>query len=697
MIGNYFAQLTGSKRNALAVLASSAIFLAGCSNMAGTAPSANSLSMAATLSGHVHGGVQPVVGAAVTLWYAGQSGPAIAAATTTTDTSGSFTFQNISSTTTPTATNQFACPTTGATNPLVYVESIGGNTLNDGSGSSNTAAAFIGIYDYCNNLNTPHSLFLSEVTTAATMVVAQQFFYPVYTPTSGPAVTDALVADGTGEEHIIVENAINTINLLANTATGQANTSTVINASPTGPIPAVSVTATPEPGKINLLANIIAACINNDSATATPCTTLFSNAVPQTPNVTADNPTSFPKAADTLQALYYMLTNPTDTPNGSTSSNLSSVFGIAGPGPFGPALANQPTDWTVAINYTSTSTCGSSNAAFIDSPLDISIDANDGVWIANANGNLSQLSDSSVPDTCVSLGTGGAQGGSVIDANGNAWYGAGTNVYQYNPNTRTSITMPVTGTVLGITADAVGNVFYSVANSLYELPGASTATSAVTPVQISTTVGSNPVRLMIDNQGTTGTSPNVIANPSNIFVSSGAGYFSKVSLGTGTGSVGGYITTQFPTTGTDSYGLTLNHINSVFVSDFTSGYVDQYELVSGSYQSAPTFPYITPANAGISGPTFITVDGRSNVWLPNNMTNSLSEISLAPRSLSSTTGFQKSSTYLNAGRAAIVDQAGNLWTVGNGNNFVTEVVGAAVPIFQPYTLGIIKGRFQTVP
>src|ERR1700682_6303322 len=73
MIGNYSARLTGSKRNLLALLASSSlVFSAGCSNMSSTAPVVNSLSTAATLSGKVHGGNQPVIGATVTLWFAGQ-------------------------------------------------------------------------------------------------------------------------------------------------------------------------------------------------------------------------------------------------------------------------------------------------------------------------------------------------------------------------------------------------------------------------------------------------------------------------------------------------------------------------------------------------------------------------------------------------------------------------------------------------
>ena len=72
MIGNNSARLTGSTRNLLALLASSVVFSAGCSNMSSTAPAVNSLATAATLTGKVHGGNQPVIGATVTLWFAGQ-------------------------------------------------------------------------------------------------------------------------------------------------------------------------------------------------------------------------------------------------------------------------------------------------------------------------------------------------------------------------------------------------------------------------------------------------------------------------------------------------------------------------------------------------------------------------------------------------------------------------------------------------
>ncbi len=128
MIGNYSARLTGSKRNLLALLASSVIFSAGCANMSSTAPAGNPFSSPATLSGKIHGGNQPVIGATVNLWFAGQSSTAVQAATTTTDSTGSFSFtRGADNGTNSGTTDTYSCPTTGSgANPLVYVVSKGG-------------------------------------------------------------------------------------------------------------------------------------------------------------------------------------------------------------------------------------------------------------------------------------------------------------------------------------------------------------------------------------------------------------------------------------------------------------------------------------------------------------------------------------------------------------------------------------------
>jgi hypothetical protein len=701
MIGNYFARLTGSKRNLLALLASSVAFTAGCANMSSTAPmGANPFISPATLSGKIHGGNQPVIGATVTLWFAGQSGPATLAATATSDSLGSFAFTkdavngNAADTGT---TSTYSCPMN--TDPLVYVLSKGGNTQNNGViGQTNTAAAFIAIYDTCSKLSASNFVFLSEVTSVATIAAAQQFFNPV---------DDSLTADGTGQEKIIIDNVSKSAALLADPATGLFVPSTVIPAasgSGTNIAPGVSLTATPETGKVNLLANIISSCVNGATAAAPACTSLFSAAVPPIPNTTTLNPPSFAPATDTLQALFYMFTNPTNGSGSTGTANLATLFGLAGGvgAPYQPS-APQPTDWTIGINYASSSTCGSAGG-FINSPVDVSIDAQDNVWIANSQtgGNLSAISSTGAPITCINLDAGASAGGGTIDSAGNVWFGAGTTLYRYTANTKAILTFPVTVSPLGIAADGVGNVYFTAVSggtgSLYKLPLGATTGTAVLPVQISNLVGPNPVRLMPDFTGIVAGVP----NPVDIWVSSGAGFVSQVTPSSATGNLNGFITTTFPTSGS-SYGLSVGR-GSVFTSALDTGDITQLVFTGTTWVPAGGWSPLSSAvatAAGISSPTALSVDGRQNVWTPNNTngtgTGSVSSISVDATALSPSTGFQKASTFLNSGRALAVDQAGNVWIVGDGNSFVTEIVGGAVPLYQPYAAGLANGRFQSIP
>jgi hypothetical protein len=694
MIGNHFARLTGSKRNLLVLLASSVVLTAGCSSMSSTAPSANPFSSPASLSGKIHGGNEPVIGAAVTLWFAGQGAPAIKAAVTTTDGVGSFSFTKGAGGNG--TTNVYTCPTSGGS-PLVYVTSVGGNTQNNGVvGQSNGAAAFIALYGDCTGLSASNFVYMSEVTTVATMAAVQQFFNPA-ADTNGNF--DTLVADGTGQQRLIILNLPNTVALLASAATGQAVTSATIAAASNGNIaPAVTLTATPETAKINTLANIISACINGATATAPACGTLFLSAAPPPPNVTNLNPGTFHTATDTLQALFYIFTNPT---NGS-SSNMGNLFGLAPAvgAPYQPALAIQPTDWTVGVSYASTSSCGTptgGTGSFIFSPTDINIDASDNVWFNNAQagGNLSSISSTGAPFQCVNFDAGLTSSGGTLDSSGNVWSAGGTTMYRYNPTSHASLGFPVAVAPLAITADGVGNVYFTAVSgptgSLYQLPGAATAPSAVAPVQISSTVGASPLRLMPDFQGN--------ATQGNIWVSSGTTSISQVAPSTAVGNLGGFVTNPFTTSG-NSYGLSVSR-GGIFTSAVDTGAITELVKSGSTYVTASGYPFTAAASAGINAPKGLSVDGRSNTWIPNSGAPSLSELTVFGANaspLSPSTGFQKAVTYLNASQAVAVDQAGNVWVAGGSvNTFVTEIIGAAVPIYQPYAVGLVNGRFQLIP
>ena len=711
MIGNYSARLTGSKRTLLAVLASSVIFSAGCANMSTTAPVANPFSTSAALSGKIHGGNQPVVGATVNLWYAGQSGAAILAATTTTDSNGSFSFVKDPTNGNTDTGNEYSCPS-GSSDPLTYVVGKGGNSQNNGGSQSNTAAAFIAVYGDCKELTASNFVYMSEVTTAATMAAMRQFFNPIL---------ETFTADGTGQQKVIVDNLSKTVALLASSSTGMSIPSTQMGPATSGGAnhnininPAVTVTAFPESIKLNTIANIISSCVNGATSADQNCSSLFAAAAPPIPNTTNVNPPSFPAATDTLQALYYMFTNPG---SGSTS-NMNTLLGLAGGigAPYQPTLAIAPSDWSIGIYYISSSTCGTSSGGvghFFSSPTDVAIDAFDNVWVANSEtgGNLVELAAGGAPATCVNLDPGAAQS-IALDSNQDVWVGAGSTMYRYSPGGMANggglaagtLAVPASGTPLAVTADGLGNVYFTgvagTTGSLYQLPGAASATdpSTVNPLQISNTVGASPLRIFPDYKGCTQATPSspCIANPVDIWASSGTNSITQVTPGTGPGSLNGFLSNPVTTSG-NSYGISTNHGTNVYVSAIDTGAVTQLTFNGANYVTANGWPVSTSAAA-----TAISVDGRGNVWVPNDNNGvgvgSVVEVSTDATLLSpSGTGIQKASSYLNSGRALAIDQAGNVWIVGDGNSFITEIVGSSVPVFAPYAVGLKNGRFQTIP
>ncbi|MBS1799444.1 MAG: hypothetical protein JSS95_06415 [Acidobacteria bacterium] len=662
------------------------------------------------LSGTVHGGSQPVAFSTVTLYYAGESGigsgdpsgvasgPAIVAAVTTSadDGRGSFSFQKSATNGQTTTGNTFSCPATG--DPLVYVVARGGNTLNNHDSSvNNTAASFLAFFGLCSQINASSFVSMTEVTTVASMVAFQQYFNPV---------TESFGSDGILVSKTALVNALATISNLADVTTGTATSSKVVSGS------GVSVTVTPQTAKVNALANIIASCVNNASVSATPCTTLFSNATPPDTSVTSRpyRTTAYSQATDVLQALYYMLTNPT---NGS-QANLQNLYNLipAVGSAFQPTLAAAPTDWTVAISYRSTGTCGTGGGNFINQPEELNIDLSGNVWIANGQsttGNLSAISSSGVPVACTSAG-GGARGGAVVDTAGNVWYASQSSnmLVRYNPTGNSTLQFATPSAPLAVFADGgngggdtVSNIYFTTASgtSLYMIPHGASASSATTPVQISTVVGPNPIRIMAGKD-------------LSIWVSSGSNYVSRVVAGASgdPNYLNGYSTTQFPVD-TDAYGIALNDTGTFVSSNNANSEISLLAGSGASYSIATGWP-TSAGFSGISQPTGMAVDGRSNIWTVNTALNSgsglasLSEVSVKGVALfpngTVSGGLQLDPTYLSVGRSLVIDQSGNVWIanegpVGSPANFITEIVGAAVPVYQPFAWGLANGRFQAMP
>lgn len=669
-----FTCIQGSPRCLLALLASGAMLTAGCSNMATTAISSAPLSSSAVVKGKVHGGNQPVAFATVTLNFAGQSTPSAVVATTTTadDNGGSFSFiKGTSGTSYPNTGDTFACPSDNS-DPLVYVKATGGNTLNTHDNTvNNTAAVFIAPLGLCSQITSASFVDMSEVTTVATIAALQQYFF---------VSNDTIAADGILVAKTAITNSFNLVSNMVNLANGTAQTSVTLN----GPN-SLSVTATPQTATINHIANIISSCVNNASASASNCTTLFTNAVPPTPAFTAlPFGTTFSPATDVLQAAYYMLTNPT---NGG-SANLLNLYNLAPAvgAPYQPTLTSVPTDWTIGINYASTSTCGTSSAPFLGTSAGLAVDGIGNLWIPGAN--LTAISATGTPTTCASINSSGQ--GSVIDVSGNIWVGDGStnNIYRYSPVSQSTLTFPTADIPEAIAADGSGNVYFSGATttSVYMISGAATAIAAIAPLQISNTVGFAQ-GLFVDN------------SPAGaIWATSNNNYISRiVTASSGPNLLNGYSTINTFNVDTASWGLAVgpySSFNSVYLA--SNGTKDATKLSGSgsSYSIASGWPTSIGA-AGLSNPTGLAIDGVGNSWIANlGASGNVSEVSSSGASLSSASGFQ--SAALGSGAHSIaIDQSGNVWT--SSSSGITEIVGAAVPIYAPYSVGLSNGRFQLIP
>lgn len=648
-------------RPLLGLLALAAMLPVGCSNMTSTATQSATATPQVRIKGRVHGGNQPVAGATVTVYYAGQSGYGSTGSTgmsttTASDGYGSFSFT-------------VSCPTQPY-DPLVYLIARGGNTLNNGSTSTNSAAEFVAALAPCSQITSSTFVNMSEVTTVATMAALQQYWNPA---------TQSFGVDGILLGYTAMAHAFATIPNLVDSATGAAVSTLTKTATAGGS--SIAVTITPETAKINTIANIISACINNNaSGDATACTTLESNATPPDPGTTSQPGNTLTAATDLLNALYYMMTNPTD---GGTTQ-LNAIYALA-PGtgaPYQPTLSAAPSDWTVGVTYSSTSNC-SNGDGFFNFPYDLKLDFSGGVWIDNgsATGNLAHIAFDGTPTDCAAVAA--SSRGSTIDDQGNVWVGSFStnNIYRYTPGTGAVLTYLTAAPVVAITADGSNNIFFSsyTGSALYEIASGATATTASAPTLISSTMGSAPAQIMVDASGT-------------IWGSTGTTSVTSTVAASGT-----YTTTPYTVSG-NSYGISIvpGNAGNIFSSAQNTNTVDLLGPFTSGYTEARNYPV---SGGGLTNPTAVAADGARNVWVANNSTgvSNVSEFAQGGAALSPATGFVKSGPYFVNGRSIIVDQGGNVWISRDGSNLITEIVGAGVPIYQPASLGIAQGRFQTLP
>ncbi|HZZ38461.1 MAG TPA: NHL repeat-containing protein [Acidobacteriaceae bacterium] len=309
-------------------------------------------------------GSTPVVGASISFYAAGSSGPGAGAAnlvpsqTIATDTSGKF------------SVPAFTCPSSTA---QVYLVGRGGN----GSGTlgDNSAISMMAALGDCANVTSSTAVLMNEVTTAASVWALEQFI-------GSDVNVGASSTNATG-----LRNAFFTVGNLVDNSKGAT------------PGPSLPANALLEIAKVNTLADILWSC--NQSTTATACQNLFAAA--------ADGSTT---PSDTLDAALNIVRNP--------AAQVSAVFGLLAATPFQPALPAAPHDWTLSATFGNcASGCGGLNL-----PGSLAIDSKGDVWVANYFGGVaSAFSNTGMPASPDGYPAAGLQEsfGIAIDARNSVW------------------------------------------------------------------------------------------------------------------------------------------------------------------------------------------------------------------------------------------------------------------------------------
>ena len=725
----------------------SLISLTGCAGISNigvpTGADANNTGTVPMFHGVSHGGSFAIAGAAIDLYMAGSTGYASVnangvpnyVAATTTDGAGQFSLGLDLASNNDGTTNTFHCPTDGS-DPQLYLVSRGGDSSGSGqTGINNTASVMVAAIGDCNGVSSHAYITINEATTVAAVWAMQQFM----------AVTssDVLIGTPSGKTAALA-TAYGTVLMLVDPVHGVPNTVNTQVSSGSG----VTMTATPESAKVIALANLLANCVNQSSASASPCTTLLNNAVSPSYATNAQPVVTGAQAAvDTAQAAYYLAINPSqgqDSGSGGASvaqgnSRMAALYtATSGYTPFGPSgLMAQPVSWTITVAYNAgSSTCagaGIAGTAPFDSPAQLAIDPNGHLWVTNngfgsSNAVIEMTAAGQVQGCFGATGnTAFAAGGAVVaDPYFNVWYtveGSSPGLYEIKGGAGTPIswTLPSTGGVFlpnSLAMTKAGDLIVVGDGSgapPYIYPLASTARPQPTPAAMSTTnLEYNPGQIALA----------YTADDSAYSLASAAFFFTAYPPTTS----GGYLLGSpsiVSNSQSNSAGAEQEPWNRVagdtlkrFASTNPTGNAPvastwfEWDPNSGSTTDAVNSP---PYLGGMGSAAGFAVDGLGNYWtgsygtvaagtlaffeVKNDVATALSPTGSSPTGCTDAScptggGFQFPQAAAGTGMYDIaIDGSGNVWgTVTGGStaasNGLVELVGAAAPVVTPVSANL---------
>jgi streptogramin lyase len=590
------------------------------------------------IKGGVHGGQQPVSGAAIQLYassitaLAGASTPLLTT-TVTSDVNGSFTI-----------TGDYTCP---SSNSLVYIVATGGNPGLPGP-VTNSGIALMAAIGPCGNLTSSTFIQINELTTVAA-VEALAPFMSSYTSIGAPASNSAGLA-----------GAFSTIASLVDFTTGQAATP------PSG--------VTPPSSLLNTVADILAACVNTDGSDAStdPCGILYQS-------------TSTTSSSNTIAALLAIVQHP--------AQNVAALFSLAtAAAPFQPSLATVPANFMAAIIIPLPAL--QPQGTTVNYP--IAVDTAQHVWIYNGQPEVDgsfATGPITVYDTTGSLlytvaaGAGGLNASKQLAADpfGNVWaLNTNATLAKFGPD----------GTAL---SPSSGFAFPTAAGGSTGYPNlqGSIGTLAIDPSGNVWTWAISGCYLEFKNDGTllsfpyatSGAACTVVNLPTagnafsvdgtgNIYI--GSGYNPGILKFSNTGSL------LSPATGFNDGGIPAYVLLTVY--DRAQQQVWATVMSRALHLLKSNGTAVSPS-AGFPLPHCVplleeaAVDGSGNLWFTDAFGGSLNEFdpsgnTLTPDS-SSTCGYAISGTGTTYQLA--IDASGNIWTTDYTNHYLIKVPGLASP------------------
>jgi hypothetical protein len=557
-------------------------------------------------------GQQPLIGASVELYAMGASGDgsngvALLPNALTTDGSGAFS-----------VTAGYTCTSSDSE---LYLVARGGEA-GSAAAAENDAITLLTVLGACDQAASINPVTINEATTVAAVYALAQF----------------LSAGGnlgaTSTNTVGLKNAVATAQALVNISTGSS------------PGPAFAANGSSPAATIDTLANLLNACTSSTDG-GSACSGLFSATT--TPTKTPDN---------TLDAALNLVRNP--------AQNVAALYALASSSSaFSPALASEPSDWTLFINYT---------GGGMNEPTSLGVDGAGNVWVASYYAVASVFSPLGEPLFAQGITGSGlnVSFGLAVDANNQAW-----------------ITNWPTPSAPGDTVSVFNSSGASVAGSSGYATGANTYPNAVAidtdgSAWVVDWGNSELTHLSSSGQQLSGSpyssmqlvSPFAAAIDAshNVWVSNWAG--STVTRVSQDGSqFTSYDCCESPE------GLAIDQSGNVWVANIN---VDTISEISGTGTVLSNGGF---TSASLDDPDDIAIDGAGTVWISNYRGPSLTELAGSAASvpgtvLSPADGLGRDAGLLEA-YALAIDASGNLWVSNRGNNTLTEFIGLAAPVKTP--------------